>query len=188
MGSRVRVPYTPQTLLKVQCFRRRFALYVIYILAKFKTCFDRLQSGKTQTCKRTQAQARPLMRATRPEVAEKYSDAGRVAPISVSVSSSTKRYHQTLPLSASSNGDASRVGNFFQQPRLAGKMQLLFSRVRFSLPFLYPAGRVAPISDSVWCLSSFVCLRITRYSKSPFIKPSVWQGSRSARHQPPCVL
>ena len=114
MGSRVRVPYTPQTLPKVQCFRKRFALYVIYILAKFKSCFDRLQSGKTQTCKRTQAQARPLMRATRPEVAEKYSDAGRVAPISVSVSSSTKRYHQTLPLSATSNGgDASRVGNFF---------------------------------------------------------------------------
>ena len=98
MGSRVRVPYTPQTLPKVQCFRKRFALYVIYILAKFKSCFDRLQSGKIQICKRTQAQARPLMRATRPEVAEKYSDAGRVAPISVSVSSSTKRYHQTLPL------------------------------------------------------------------------------------------
>ena len=114
MGSRVRVPYTPQTLPKVQCFRKRFALYVIYILAKFKSCFNRLQSGKTQTCKRTQAQALPLMRATRPEVVEKYSDAGRVAPISVSVSSSTKRYHQTLPLSASSNGgDASRVGNFF---------------------------------------------------------------------------
>ena len=100
MGSRVRVPYTPQTLPKVQCFRKRFALYVIYILAKFKSCFDRLQSGKTQTCKRTQAQALPLMRATRPEVAEKYSDAGRVAPISVSVSSSTKRYHQTLPPNA----------------------------------------------------------------------------------------
>ena len=60
MGSRVRVPYTPQTLPKVQCFRKRFALYVIYILAKFKSCFDRLQSGKTQTCKRTQAQALPL--------------------------------------------------------------------------------------------------------------------------------
>ncbi len=145
MGSRVRVPYTPQTLPKVQCFRKRFALYVIYILAKFKSCFDRLQSGKTQTCKRTQAQALPLMRATRPEVAEKYSDAGRVAPISVSVSSSTKRYHQTLPLSASSNGER-RVSRreFFQQPRLAGKMQLLFSRVRFSPHFSMPTRDASP--------------------------------------------
>ena len=141
MGSRVRVPYTPQTLPKVQCFRKRFALYVIYILAKSKSCFDRLQSGKTQTCKRTQAQARPLMRATRSEVAEKYSDAGRVAPISVSVSSSIKRYHQTLPLSASSNGgDASRVGNFFSS---------LVSRERCSyylVEFVFPSHFSIPIT------------------------------------------
>ena len=140
MGSRVRVPYTPQTLPKVQCFRKRFALYVIYLLAKFKSCFDRLQSGKTQICKRTQAQALPLMRATRPEVAEKYS-AGRVAPISVSVSSSTKRYHQTLPLSASSNGgDAFRVGNFFSS---------LVSRERCSyylVEFVFPSHFSIPIT------------------------------------------
>ena len=42
---------------------------------------------------------------------EKYPDAGRVAPISACVSSSTKRYHKTLPQNATSNGgDASRVG------------------------------------------------------------------------------
>ena len=143
MGSRVRVPYTPQTLPKVQCFRKRFALYVIYILAKFKSCFDRLQSGKTQTCKRTQAQARPLMRATRPEVAEKYFDAGRVAPIRDSVSSSTKRYHQTLPLNATSNGgDASRVGNFFSS---------LVSRERCScylVEFVFPSHFSIPTRDA----------------------------------------
>ncbi len=157
MGSRVRVPYTPQTLLKVQCFRKRFALYVIYILAKFKSCFDRLQSGKTQTCKpcfdrlqsgktqtckRTQAQALPLMRATRSEVAEKYSDAGRVAPISVSVSSSTKRYHQTLPLSASSNGgDASRVGNFFSS--LVSRERCSYYLVEFVFPSHFSIPRDA---------------------------------------------
>ena len=143
MGSRVRVPYTPQTLPKVQCFRKRFALYVIYILAKFKSCFNRLQSGKTQTCKRTQAQALPLMRATRPEVAEKYSDAGRVAPISVSVSSSTKRYHQALPPNATSNGgDASRVGHFFSS---------LVSRERCScylVEFVFPSHFSIPTRDA----------------------------------------
>ena len=143
MGSRVRVPYTPQTLPKVQCFRKRFALYVIYILAKFKSCFDRLQSGKIQICKRTQAQALPLMRATRPEVAEKYSDAGRVAPISVSVSSRTKRYHQTLLPNATSNGgDASRVGNFFSS---------LVSRERCSyylVEFVFPSHFSIPTRDA----------------------------------------
>ena len=61
-----------KTLPKVQCFRKRFALYVIYILAKFKSCFDRLQSGKTQTCKRTQAQALP------PNATSNGGDASRV--------------------------------------------------------------------------------------------------------------
>ena len=40
---------------------------------------------------------RLLKKPTRLEVAEK-TDAGRVAPISACVSSSTKRRHQTLPL------------------------------------------------------------------------------------------
>ena len=44
-------------------------------------------------------------------IAAYFSDARRVAPISACVSSSTKRYHQTLPPNAISNGgDAFRVG------------------------------------------------------------------------------
>ena len=165
MGSRVRVPYTPQTLPKVQCFRKCFALYVIYILAKFKSCFDRLQSGKTQTCKRTQAQALPLMRATRPEVVEKYSDARRVAPISVSVSSSTKRYHQTLPLMG-----ATRLASGIFFSSLVSRERCSYYLVEFVFPshFSIPmnAGRVTPISESVWCLCPFVCLRFARRQKS----------------------
>ena len=51
---------------------------------------------------------------------EKYSDAGRVAPISACVSSSTKYYQQTLPLMGATrlasghfSATASRVGAFF---------------------------------------------------------------------------
>ena len=45
------------------------------------------------------------------KIAASFPDARRVAPISACVSSSTKRYHQTPPQNATSNGgDASRVG------------------------------------------------------------------------------
>ena len=66
-------------------------------------------------------------------------------PVNLNESASTKRYHQTLPLNVSSNGgDASRVGKRCSH-YLA---ELVFSS------YLYPdAGRVAPISDSVGCLS-----------------------------------
>ncbi len=149
MGSRVRVPYTPQTLPKVQCFRKRFALYVIYILAICQI-IHALVDCRLLKHKHTNGlkpkryhQTLPLMGATRLEVAEKYSDAGRVAPISDSVSSSTKRYHQTLPLSASSNGgDASRVGNFFSS---------LVSRERCScylVEFVFPSHFSIPTRDA----------------------------------------
>ena len=60
-----------------------------------------------------------------------YPDARRIAPISACVSSSDKRYYQTLILSASSNGgDASRVGHLFSSLVAREKMQLLFSGVR----------------------------------------------------------
>ena len=60
-----------------------------------------------------------------------YPDARRVAPISACVSSSDKRYHQTLTLNAISNGgDASRIGHFFSSLVAREKMQLLFSGVR----------------------------------------------------------
>ena len=72
-----------------------------------------------------------------------YPDAGRVAPISACVSSSTKCYHQAQPQNANSNGgDASCVGKICSY-YLAGAV----------FPsFIYPdAGRVAPISA---CVSS----------------------------------
>ena len=133
MGSRVRVPYTPQTLPKVQCFRKRFALYVIYILAKFKSCFDRLQSGKTQTCKRAQAQARLLMRATRPEVAEK-SPRDASPPLVLAF--------LQAPNATSNGGDASRVGNFFSS---------LVSRERctyYLVEFVFPSHFSMPTRDA----------------------------------------
>ena len=63
--------------------------------------------------------------------------------LSVKLDSSTKRYHQTLPPNASSNGgDASRVGKICS-----------FYLAELVFPsFLYPdARRVAPISA---CVSS----------------------------------
>ena len=54
---------------------------------------------------------------------EKYPDAGRVAPISACVSSSTKYYHQTLALMGATrlasghfSATASRVGLIFCSP------------------------------------------------------------------------
>ncbi len=69
----------------------------------------RMQSNLRELLKH---QTLPLMGATRLETAEK-TDAGRVAPISACVSSSTKYYHQTLSLMG---GDASRVGAFSSTP------------------------------------------------------------------------
>ena len=70
-------------------------------------------------------------------------DARRFAPISVSVSSSTKR-HQTQPQNASSNGgDASRVGKMKEK----NTIQTLLNN-SCTIP---DAGRVAPISA---CVSS----------------------------------
>ena len=45
-----------------------------------------------------------------------FPDAGRVAPIRVSVSSSTKRYHQVLPQNATSNGDDASRGKYAVMP------------------------------------------------------------------------
>ena len=96
-----------------------------------------------------------------------YPDAGRVAPISACVSSSTKCYHQALTQNANSNGgDASRVGKIcsyylagavfpsFIYPD-AGRVGKICSYYLVEAVFpsvIYPdAGRVAPISA---CVSS----------------------------------
>ena len=84
--------------------------------------------------------------------------------VNMRTDSSTKRYHQTQALNASTNGgDASRVG--FLQPRPAELKQRftdkhvisavcepLFSVLTLHFP---DARRVAPISACVWCLRLF---------------------------------
>ncbi len=78
-----------------------------------------------------------------------YPDARRVAPISACVSSSTKRYHKTLPQNATSNGgDASRVGIFSAASFLWKRCSYCLVEFVFPSPFSIPmnARRVAPIS------------------------------------------